>query len=122
MKRITVVLRTILFMAVLASFAAAFAACSGGVFTDPGAGGGGGGDSSSGLSASKKPAALSTSASYSEADAKLDEIIKYCGSSSKNANVKTAAEQMKTSMSSSGWSYSGSTFISSINQLIGTLQ
>jgi hypothetical protein len=95
----TVTFRTILLMAVLVSFAA----CSGGIFVDPGHGGGGyysdhsdrdsgtgggstgsgggssgSGSGSTGSGSSSKPAKLATNVSYGDARAKLEEIIDYC--------------------------------------------
>jgi hypothetical protein len=79
MKRLAVVSRAVLALAVLM----AFATCEGGAFVDPGretsgltggGSGGGGGGGGGGL----KPARLRSNASLEEALAKADEIIAYC--------------------------------------------
>jgi hypothetical protein len=140
MKQITVPFRTILLMVVLVSLAA----CSGGIFVDPGHGGAGGGSYSDGdfegsgstgsgsstgggSGSGAKPARLSSTASYDEALAKLDEIIDYCEEHPGTGNnmVKSAAETTRDGISLNGqsnWSSLASSMIPSINTFIGQLQ
>jgi hypothetical protein len=137
MKQITVVFRAVLLVAVLASLAA----CSGGTFVDPGYGGGGdsgyssgggggsgddddGGGGNSGNAT--KPSTLSTSATYAQVMAKLDEIIAYCNATEPTNNgFRGAAQTYKTQLTSGGsaaWTLSmASTMIPLINGIISTL-
>jgi hypothetical protein len=137
MKQIAVVFKAALLIAVLASLAA----CSGGTFVDPGHEAAGGGDNEDGGwldnggdggeegsgsgGGGGKPAKLSSSAGYSQAIAKLDEITAYCNTHPGNDSVKSGVQSMKTSITSvgqTGWSYMASQIISSINSLIDILR
>jgi hypothetical protein len=137
MKQITIVFKMIAACTVLALFAA----CSGGVFIDPGHGGAAGIGGSLGNDYDNdydddddtgggggKPAKLSSSASYAEAIAKLDEIIAYCEShpGPQSTNAITTAELLKTSWNSaniqSGWSVAQSSAIQNVNAIINLLQ
>jgi hypothetical protein len=129
MKHIPVIFRIALLIAVLASLAA----CSGGAFIDPGRGAGGasggngtGTGTGTGGNGVSKPATLSTSASYNQALAKLNEIIEYCEDNpgTQNDGMKSGAQTWKTTFSTyaSTWGSSGPTVISSINDLIDQLQ
>ncbi|MDR0451384.1 MAG: hypothetical protein LBH26_08990 [Treponema sp.] len=111
MKQITVVFKAGLLIMVFASLAA----CSGGIFIDPGyggagtgnydrsdysdggngstgggggsiGGGGGSGSTGGGGGSESKPAILDNNASYQEAVDKLDEIIEYCEAHPGNQN------------------------------------
>jgi hypothetical protein len=75
-------------------------------------------DDDSGPSGGSKPSKLSSSATYNQAIAKLDEIIAYSGTSS---SVKVSAQQLKTAVSTAGssyWSSYSAQTILSINTLI----
>jgi hypothetical protein len=83
-----------------------------------------GGSSGGGVS---KPAALAPDATYDQAVAKLDEIIKYCEAhpGTVNNTMKTSAQNTKTSVTnlgSSGWSVGGAGMITAINSTISNLQ
>jgi hypothetical protein len=135
MKQIVSIFRAALLIAVLASLAA----CSGS-FIDPGhvdgivsmgggdfggdysGGGGGGGDDEGGGGGGSNISTLSSGASYSQANAKLDEIIAYCNAHPGNDMVKSGAQALKSSMSA-GWDLTGSTYyINIINGYIDTLE
>jgi ABC-type phosphate/phosphonate transport system substrate-binding protein len=71
---------------------------------------------------STKPGELSADASYDEAVAKLDEIIRYC--SEELAVQKSAASTYKTTieaMGSDNWADQKATYISGINNMIASL-
>jgi hypothetical protein len=140
MKQITVAFRAALLVAVLASLAA----CSGGIFVDPGheagggggggwlyngdggdggGGGSGGGGSGSGSgSGSTKPDKLPNNASASQATAKLDEIIAYCDAhpGALSTEIKTFAQGYKFFMPTyqNTWISLGPAMIADINHLI----
>ena len=125
MKQITMIFR----MIAVCTFLALFAGCSGGVFIDPGHGGstgGGGGLGGLGGGGGSKPSQLSSSASYNEANAKLDEIIAYCESHPGGNNTASMgiAQSMKSALAiySSNWSFMSSEIIPSINELIDQLE
>ena len=115
-------------------FAGLFTACTGGTFVDPGhldgmvtsgntsgfggSDGGGGGKKDGG---GAKPTELPSSASYTDALAKLDAIIAYSGTT---ATQKTTAEGIKTAITAAtsfAWSSTKAAQISAINILIGQL-
>jgi hypothetical protein len=91
-----------------------FTACTG-TYTDPDLGG-----SSKSAGGGVKPAKLLSSATASEASAKLDEIIAYSGTP---GTVVTSAQTMKTGWSgySSNWSFYATTVIMQINLLIDSI-
>jgi hypothetical protein len=71
-----------------------------------------------------RPAKLAGNASYSQALAKVDEIIAYCGDDTSMMYYKEAARSYRlavTTAGSSGWSIASETLIYSINALIDTL-
>jgi hypothetical protein len=121
MKQIVVVFRVFLLMTVFASLAA----CSGGIFVDPGHGAGGGSGNGGGGSVSK-PSKLSNDASYSQAAAKLDEIITYCDAhpGMTNNTIKSSAQLLKSTISSyqSWWSSMAGSLITEINTYIDALE
>jgi hypothetical protein len=157
MKQRAIVFGTVLLIAVVTSLAA----CSGGIFIDPGhesAGGGGGNDewldngdggdgggggsgdggsgeggdsgggNEGGSSGGSKPAALATNASYSQATAKVNEIITYCDAhpGTKNDSIKIYAQAVQgaidTYQSSGLWSSLGPSAITQINSYIDQLE
>jgi hypothetical protein len=126
-------------MTILAFVAlSSLAACKGGAFEDPGHaaayGGGGGSDreyddwgdyDDDDDDYSSKPSSLSTSASLSAAQSKVNEIIAYCDSHSGNDSVKTAAQATRSALSylnSTSWSSTQGSMIATINGLIGQLK
>jgi hypothetical protein len=130
MKHLTAVFKAVLLIAVLAPLAA----CSGGTFIDPGHLGAvdmvdlSSYDGNSGNDydyddddSGGKPSELPSGATYNQAMSKLDEIINYCNSHSGNGLVKTGAELLQNSLSSSTWSSVASTRIDAINALISGL-
>jgi hypothetical protein len=126
MKRLTVVSRAVLALVVLASLAA----CSGGVFFDPGqdaaygfGSGGGGGGSRGGA----KPSSLSSGASFDEAYEKLWEIYEYCEDhpGTINDGIKLAIDQFGNTFINLESSWSGTVAqgaITAINSYISQLQ
>jgi hypothetical protein len=126
MKRLAVVLTTVLAFVALASLAS----CEGGVFTDPGheaaygfAGGGGGGGG--GGNFALKPSYLSNNASLEDAFDKVYEILDYCDDHPGNSMVKQSAEGIEEALyyfTDSMWSSQRSTMINSINGMIDLLQ
>jgi hypothetical protein len=112
MKHIPVIFRAALLAAVLASLAA----CSGGMFVDPGHGAGGasgdfdlgtgigsgtgtgtGSGTGTGGSTVSKPGTLLPGATYEQVLAKLNDIIEYCEAKPSTANnmIKTQAQTMR---------------------------
>jgi hypothetical protein len=67
---------------------------------------------------------LSSGASYSQANAKLDEIISYCNTHPGTTNnmIKSQAETAQSTISSTTWNSMGSMVIPQINNLINALQ
>ncbi|MDR1318891.1 MAG: hypothetical protein LBJ90_04630 [Treponema sp.] len=132
MKQIAVVFRIFLAAAVLASLAA----CSGGTFFDPGhldadAGALGGlmGNSDDDWDddddSDSKPSKLSDNAGYSQAIAKLDEIIAYCDAHPETTNnyyAKLAAESSKAVITLTLWNSAKEQYITLINSYIDGLQ
>ncbi|MDR1231900.1 MAG: hypothetical protein LBK61_10940 [Spirochaetaceae bacterium] len=116
MKLRGTVFRAFLLVAVFVSFAA----CSGGAFSDPGhkSSGGGNGDNTS---KPTKPAKLSSSASYTEAMAKISEIIVYCNAHPGTANdgIKEALQEVPTQ---SDWNSGKQDIIDAINEKIDELK
>jgi hypothetical protein len=86
----------------------------------------GSGDGGGGSGTGSKPGTLATTATYSEAVAKLDAIIAYCNSNpgTTNDGIKAQAQSLKTSISvyESYWSSVGATYVLSINTLINGLE
>jgi hypothetical protein len=131
MKRLAVVFTTVLAFVALATLAS----CEGGTFVDPGpaaapglgssGGSGGGGGGGGGGGYESMPSYLSSNASLSAAQSKVEAIIDYCDSNSGNSAVRYSAVAIQSSLSyftSSAWSSQGSAMIASINNLIDLLQ
>jgi hypothetical protein len=115
MKKRSLFLRTFLVIMGLAFIAG----CEGGVFTDPGM------EDASGGGGVTKPSRLASSASYSQAINKLDEIINYCNATSGNSGPRTAAVQARRSLADIGSAYRAdirSQVIPGINSLIDALR
>jgi hypothetical protein len=131
MKQRISALRTSCFLLVVVF--ALFTACSGGSFYDPGqnvsglpggtAGdGGGGGGNGGNYDGSSKPAKLSSSASYSQAVAKINQIITYCNAHPGNDDAKEKAQTFTDEVSQSTYESNRQNYVEAINSLIDDLE